>query len=101
MSARNPWSGVRGLPGPVWIVFATTVVNRAGSMVLQFMVLYATRFLDVRPALAGLTLTVYGIGGLIGGPIAGRLCDSLGAFAVLRTSLLLSGALLLAFPLAR
>jgi predicted MFS family arabinose efflux permease len=95
----NPWRGVGGLPAPVWIVFATTLVNRAGSMVVPFMVLYVTRHLGVRPALAGLALTVYGIGGLVGAPIAGRLCDRLGAFAVLRGSLLMSGLILLAFPL--
>jgi len=101
MLALNPWRGVGGLPAPVWIVFATTLVNRAGAMVLPFMVLYVTRHLGVRPALAGLALTVYGIGGLVSGPIAGRLCDRLGPFAVLRGSLVMSGIILLVFPLAR
>ena len=97
---RNPWRGVGGLPAPVWIVFATTLVNRAGTMVVPFMVLYVTRHLGVRLALAGLALTVYGIGGLVSGPIAGRLCDRLGPFSVLRGSLVMSGAILLLFPLA-
>ena len=47
---RNPWRGVRGLPASVWVVFATTLVNRAGTMVLPFMVLYVTRELGVRAA---------------------------------------------------
>jgi predicted MFS family arabinose efflux permease len=98
---RNPWRGVGGLPASVWIVFATTLVNRAGTMVLPFMVLYLTRELRVRTALSGLALTVYGIGGFIGGPIAGRLCDRWGPFPVLRAVFLLSGVILLAFPLAR
>jgi len=97
---RNPWRGVGGLPAPVWIVFATTLVNRAGTMVVPFMVLYVTRHLGVRLALAGSALTVYGIGGLVSGPIAGRLCDRLGPFSVLRGSLVMSGAILLLFPLA-
>jgi predicted MFS family arabinose efflux permease len=97
---RNPWRGVGGLPASVWIVFATTLVNRAGTMVVPFMVLYVTRHLGVRPALAGMALTVYGIGGLVGAPVAGRLCDRLGPFAVLRGSLVLSGLILLVFPLA-
>ncbi|MDQ6828288.1 MAG: MFS transporter [Gemmatimonadota bacterium] len=90
-----------GLPAPVWIVFAATLVNRAGSMVLPFMVLYVTRHLGVRPALAGMALTVYGIGGLVSGPIAGRLSDRFGPFAVLRVSLVMSGIILFVFPLAR
>ena len=97
----NPWQGAAGLPAPVWIVFATTLVNRAGSMVVPFMVLYVSQFLGVRPALAGMALTVYGLGGLVSGPIAGRLCDRFGAFTVLRGSLVMSGAILLAFPLVR
>ena len=99
MLTRNPWHGVGGLPASVWIVFATTFVNRAGTMVVPFMVLYVTRHLGVRPALAGMALTVYGLGGLVSGPIAGRLCDRFGAFAVLRGALVLSGLILLAFPL--
>lgn len=100
MLTRNPWRGVRGLPASVWIVFATTLVNRAGTMALPFMVLYVTRHLGVRAGLAGMALTVYGIGGLVSGPIAGRLCDRLGPFAVLRGSLVLSGVILFSFPLA-
>jgi len=100
MLTRNPWRGVGGLPASVWIVFATTFVNRAGTMVVPFMVLYVTRHLGVRPTLAGMALTVYGLGGLVSGPIAGRLCDRLGAFAVLRGALVLSGLILLAYPLA-
>jgi predicted MFS family arabinose efflux permease len=96
----NPWRGAGGLPASVWIVFATTLVNRAGTMVLPFMVLYVTRELGVSAALAGLALTVYGIGGLVSGPVAGRLCDRLGPFSVLRGALLLSGIILLVFPLA-
>jgi MFS family permease len=100
MRWTNPWRGVGGLPASVWIVFATSLLNRAGTMVVPFMVLYVTRQLGVRPALAGMSLTVFGIGGLIGAPIAGRLCDRFGAFAVLRGSLILSGLILLVFPLA-
>src|SRR3954464_3006040 len=100
MRWTNPWRGVGGLPASVWIVFATSLLNRAGTMVVPFMVLYVTRQLGVRPALAGMSLTGFGIGGLIGAPIAGRLCDRFGAFAVLRGSLILSGLILLVFPLA-
>ena len=101
MPLKNPWRGVGGLPAPVWIVFATTLVNRAGTMAIPFMVLYVTRHLGVRPSLAGFALTIYGVGGLVGAPIAGRLCDQFGAFAVLRGSLLLSGVVLLVFPFAQ
>src|SRR5687768_16436387 len=32
--ALNPWHGLRNLPAEAWIIFATTLVNRAGTMVL-------------------------------------------------------------------
>ena len=83
----------------MWIVCTATFVNRAGVMVIPFMVLYVTKQLGVAASVAGLALTVYGVGGLISGPVAGRLCDRIGPLTVLRGSLILSGAMLLAFPL--
>src|SRR5690242_21562611 len=101
MFPGNPWRGVAGLPAAVWLVFATTLVNRAGTMVVPFMVLYVTRYLGVRPALGGLALTVYGVDSLVRGLIAGRLCDRFGSFAVLRGSVLVSGLILFIFPVAK
>ncbi|MDB4874517.1 MAG: major facilitator superfamily 1 transporter [Gemmatimonadetes bacterium] len=97
---NNPWRGLRGLPADVWIIVATSLVNRAGMMALPFLVLYLTKYLGVSASLAGLAITTYGIGGLITGPIAGRLCDRLGTFTVMRASLALTGVILLLIPLA-
>jgi hypothetical protein len=36
--------GLRGLPSDVWIIFATSLVNRAGMMALPFLVLYLTKY---------------------------------------------------------
>jgi len=98
MLTRNPWRGVGGLPASVWIVFATTFVNRAGTMVVPFMVLYVTRHLGRAAGPRRDALTVYGLGGLVSGPMAGRLCDRLGAFAVLRGALVLSASFCSRFP---
>jgi MFS family permease len=96
----NPWRGLRGLPREIWILFAATLVNRCGTMVLPFLVLYLTRVLVISVSHAALALTVYGIGALLTMPIAGRLTDRLGALFVMRCSLLLSGFVLFLFPLA-
>ncbi len=96
----NPWRGLRGLPREIWILFAATLVNRCGTMVLPFLVLYLTRVLAISVSHAALALTVYGIGALLTMPIAGRLTDRLGALFVMRCSLLLSGFVLFLFPLA-
>lgn len=100
MAIFNPWRGLRGLPADVWLLFATTLVNRAGTMALPFLVLYLTQHLHQPARIAGAALTVYGVGSLCSAPIAGRLCDRLGALRVMEISLLGSGVLLLLFPLA-
>jgi MFS family permease len=97
----NPWRGLKGLPREIWILFAATLVNRCGTMVLPFLVLYLTRVLAISVSHAALALTVYGIAALLTMPIAGRLTDRLGALFVMRCSLLLSGFVLFLFPLAR
>ena len=39
---KHPWKSLQGLPRPVWALFSATLVNRCGTMVLPFMVLYLT-----------------------------------------------------------
>ena len=50
--------------------------------------------------LAGLAVSAYGVGGLVTAPMAGRLADRVGPFAVMRASLALTGVILLIIPLA-
>ncbi len=38
----NPWRGLAGLPREVWLLCASTLVNRLGTMALPFLVLYLT-----------------------------------------------------------
>lgn len=97
----NPYRGLRGLPADVWIIAVTTLVNRAGMMALPFLVLYLTRHLGISAARAGFAITMYGIGGFLTAPIAGRLADRFGPFNVLRVSLAGSGVVMLLVPLAR
>jgi predicted MFS family arabinose efflux permease len=85
----------------VWLLFATNLINRAGMMVLPFLVLYLTRELGFSPARAGLMLAFYGASAIVFGPIGGRLSDRIGALPVMRASLIASGSVLLLFPLAK
>lgn len=97
----NPWRDLADLPRGVWVLFAATVVNRAGSMVLPFLTLYFTSRLGYTVAHAGSLVAVYGAASLFASPLSGRLCDRVGPVRVMMASLFLSGTLLLVFPLAR
>jgi predicted MFS family arabinose efflux permease len=100
-SRMNPWRGLAGLPRECWILFATNLVNRAGMMVLPFLVIYLTRRLGFSASRAGFVFAVYGATAIFAGPISGKLSDHIGALPIMRASLFCSGAALLAFPLAR
>jgi MFS family permease len=97
----NPWRGLKNLPREIWILCAATLVNRSGTMVLSFLVLYITATRGVSPARAALALTVYGVAALLVMPLAGRLADRVGSLPIMKASLLLTGVLLLLFPLAK
>src|SRR5882762_5065325 len=100
-SRLNPWRGLGGLPREVWLLFATNLINRAGMMVLPFLIVYLTRELQFTPGQAGLAFALYGTAAIVAGPVAGRLSDRIGALPIMRVSLLLSGSVLAVFPLAR
>jgi predicted MFS family arabinose efflux permease len=97
----NLWAGLRGLPREAWLLAAGILINRAGTMVLPFLVLYLTRSLQFSPRHAALAIMVYGIGAILTAPLAGRLADRVGPRRIVTASLFMSGALLLAYPLLR
>jgi len=100
-SRLNPWRGLDGLPREVWLLFATNLINRAGMMVLPFLIVYLTRELGFTPGQAGLAFALYGAAAIFAGPIGGRLSDKIGPLPVMRASLLLSGTVVMLFPFAR
>ena len=95
------WKDLRHLPRPVWIVSAAQLVNRAGTMVLSFLVLYLTHEIGFSAEKAGFILFLYGAGAIVTAPLAGRLSDRWGAVPVMRASLFCSAALLFLYPVAR
>lgn len=97
--AASPWRGLEGLPRSVWILSAATLLNRAGTMALPFLVLYLNKGLGLPAARAGQAFIAYGLAAMVAAPLGGWLADRVGHLRVMVLSLALSGALLAGLPL--
>ncbi len=101
LSRWNPWQGLGALPKKIWIHFAATLVNRMGTMAIPFLILYLTKNVGFTAERAGLMLSLYGAGSLVVTPFLGRMADKIGHVRMMKASLLSTGFVLLAYPLAR
>lgn len=81
----------------MWVLFYTTLINRSGTMVIPFLVLYLTQKIGVTASEAGVALLVYGIGAFISAPLTGRLADKIGALKVMKISLVGTSAVMLIY----
>ncbi len=93
----NPWRGLKNIPRNVWLISFATLINRSGTMVMPFLVLYLTKSIGVTDTAAGIALAFYGIGALFTSPVVGRLSDRLGALRLMKISLIASGIFLILF----
>ncbi|MGH2682444.1 MAG: MDR family MFS transporter [Actinomycetota bacterium] len=73
----NLWRDIRTLPRPAWVLFAGSFVNRFGSFVTVFLVLYLVES-GYSVAQAGLAASAYGAGSLVSALVGGYLADRLG-----------------------
>lgn len=90
-------SEIRALPRGAWILYGETLVNRLGTFVLVFLVLWLTR-IGWSPGMAGLAVSVYGMGGLIASLAGGWLADRFGRRRTIALSMFSSAAVLLTLP---
>lgn len=79
----------------IWILSIAMFINRSGSMVLLFTSLYLTKELHFTIAEAGLTLSFYGIGSVLGSYAGGWLTDRYHFYNIMFYSLVASGLILL------
>lgn len=97
-SALNPWKDLAGLPRESWLIALATFVNRAGTMVMPFLVLFLTRDRGLAPTKAGAAIAVYGLVSLVWSPVSGRLGDLWGQLRMVKLSLFTTTAVLLVIP---
>lgn len=88
------------LPRNIWVLSATSFINRAGSMVLLFTSLYFTNQLHFSIAQAGMVMSFYGIGSVLGSYAGGWLTDRKNYFDIMIFSLISSGFILLLMLIA-
>jgi MFS family permease len=93
-------SEIRALPRAAWILYAETLVNRLGTFVLVFLVLWLTR-IGWSAGRAGLAVSVYGLGGLVASLAGGWLADRIGRRRTIAASMFSSAAVVLSLPHAR
>lgn len=93
----NPWRGLKDLPKSMWLLFAATLINRSGTMVLPFLAIYLTQKIGITPEKAGIVLAFYGLGALVTSPVVGKMSDKIGSLRIMKFSLIVSGLVMFAY----
>jgi MFS family permease len=90
---------LRNIPRPVWFLIGGTFLNRFGTFVVTFLVLYLTQR-GYTPAQAGIALAVYGAGTFLASILGGHLADSIGRKYTIALSMFSSAATMIALASA-
>ncbi len=85
-------SSFGGLPREIWYLSLVTLINRAGTMVLAFLVLYLTEDKGLTTVQAGFIYGLYGLGAIGGNFLGGWLSDRTGPLITQVISLVLGGS---------
>lgn len=80
----------KGLSSESWMLALVMLINRTGSMVLPFLGVYMTDHLHFDIEKAGVVLSFFGIGSVVGSWFGGMITDKIGEFMVQTFSLFLS-----------
>lgn len=89
----------RGLSPESWMLAIVMLINRSGSMVLPFLGVYMTDHLHFDIKSAGIVLSFFGIGSVVGSWFGGMITDKIGEFKVQSLSLFLSVPMFCLIPL--
>ena len=92
LNVRTGWRTVRELPRAVVVLVVGNAVNRMGSYVQIFLMLYLTS-IGIHPASAGIVLTGFGVGTVAGVLVGGVVVDRVGPKATIISSTCVSGLL--------
>lgn len=88
----------KGLSREAWMLSIVMLINRSGSMVLPFLGVYMTDHLKFSLENAGIVLSFYGIGSVVGSWLGGYLTDKFGEYYIQSWSLFLSAPIFIIIP---
>nr|WP_299205198.1 MFS transporter [uncultured Brumimicrobium sp.] len=83
-------SSFQGLSSESWMLSLVMLLNRVGGMVIPFLTVYLITELNFETDEAGIVMSCFGIGGLLGSIVGGWLTDKIGSFYIQFLSLLLA-----------
>lgn len=86
-----------GLSRETWLLSIVMMFNRCGNMAVPFMGLYVTQSLHRSEVDAGLIITLFGVGSILGSATGGKLTDIIGFRPVQIWSSIISGLLFILF----
>ena len=86
-----------GLSRETWLLSIVMMFNRCGSMAVPFMGLYVTQSLHRSEMDAGLIITLFGVGSILGSATGGKLTDMIGFRPVQIISSVVGGLLFILF----
>lgn len=81
----------RGLSREIWLLALVNLVNRCGTMVGAFLMIYLTSKIGCTLAQAGIAISLFGVGAIFGSIIGGKLTDVIGFYKVQIYTLVLGG----------
>ncbi len=84
-----------GLPRPYWVLWAGTLLNRLGSFVMPMLTFYLTQERGLSLEDAGVVVSAFGAGSLVGVSLGGELADRLGRRQTLVGSLIAGAVVML------
>ena len=86
-----------GLSKESWLLSCVILLNRCGYMAVPFMGLYVTQSLHRPESDAGLIISLFGLGAILGATAGGKLTDMFGFRPVQIVSSVIGGVLFLVF----
>lgn len=92
-TARLYKKAYTGLSRETWLLSLVMLINRAGTMVVGFMTLYAVDGLGLKVSQAGIIMAFFGAGSIVGAYFGGKITDRFG-FYPLQVGALFTGGVM-------